>query len=171
MAEGTYFEVSCAVAADKITAPASDLLDELESGMWADPGAESLPDEYQPKLRTRLLAHVKQLACEGELPPNAYNRLDDGIWELKVESIRATFYDTDGEGGWSPKHGQKVATWNGGYRWDLPDDFDEYIRLGHCFAKDGQKTRKEDLDASCAIRMEDVEHDREPGTTAVDSGA
>lgn len=159
--DGDFFEVSCAVAADGETAPASSLLDELSSGMWADPNAESLPDEWQPKLRSRLLAHVKQLAAEGELPPSAYNRLNDGIWELKVESIRATFYDTDGAGGWTPKLGDKIATWNGQHRWELPDDFDEYIRLGHCFAKETQRTPEEHLGASKAMREEDVHHDRQ----------
>lgn len=159
VADGSCFEVSCAISADGTTSPASAVIDELSEGMWADPEATELPDEYQPRLRTRLLAHVKQLAEEGDLPPSAYNRLREGIWELKVESIRMTFYDTDGDGGWTPKNGERLDTWDG-YRWDLPQDFDDYIRLGHCFPKTGQKTSEEDLNASCTIREEDVQHDR-----------
>ncbi len=158
--DGGFYEVSCAVASDGVTAPASTLLDELSSGMWPDPHAESLPDEWQPRLRTRLLAHVKQLAEEGELPPGAYNRLDEGIWELKVEAIRVTFYDTDGAGNWSPKYGDRVDVW-GGSRWELPEDFDEFLRLGHCFAKETQRTPADDIEASCAMREEDVSHDRQ----------
>lgn len=159
VADGAFYEVSCAVAADEVTAPSAQVLDELRSGMWADPEAEVLPDEYQPRLRTRLLAHVTQLAQDGELPPHAFNRLDDGIWELKVESIRMTFFDTDGAGNWTPKMGGRIETWDG-HRWDLPEDFDEYIRLGHCFAKEGQKTPPEHIEASCTMREEDVYHDR-----------
>lgn len=166
VADGDYFEVACAVAADGVTSPAAVVIDELEVGMWADPDAEALPDEYQPKLRTRLLAHIKQLATQGELPAKAYNRLQDGVWELRVESVRMTFYDTDGEGGWSPKTGEKLVTWDG-YRWDLPDDFDEYLRLGHCFAKVGQKTPPGDIDKSRTMREEDVSHDQELGTSSV----
>lgn len=159
VADGGMYEVACAVGRDGKTAPASDLLDDLETGMWADPNAKSLPDEWQPRLRTRLLAHVNQLANEGDLPGSAYNRLEEGVWELKVESVRVTFYDTDGAGGWSPKYGERVGmgSWA---RWELPD-FDEFLRLGHCFAKETQSTPPDDIRASCTVREEDVEHDRE----------
>ena len=157
--DGDYFEVACAVASDGVTSPAARTIDELEVGMWDDPHADSLPDEYQPKLRSQLLAHLTNLANYGDLPPSAYNRLRDGIWEVKVESIRITFFDTDGQGGWTPKLGTRVDKWDG-YRWDLPADFDEYLRLGHSFAKTGQKTPSDHIDASLHMREEDTAHDR-----------
>lgn len=157
--DGDFYEVSCAVREDGVTSPASNLLDELEEGMWADPEADVLPDEYQPKLRRRVIAHLEQLAAEGDLPGNAYNRLNDGIWEIKVEGIRISFFDTDGEGHWSAKCGSTVDTWDGGRKHELPDDFDEYIRLGHTFPKAGQKTLQTDINECIQIRKEDVSHD------------
>lgn len=159
VADGDFYEVACAVVADGVSSPAATLLEELKEGMWADPQADVLPDEYQPRLRTRLLAHITELAKTGDLPPRAYNRLEDGVWEIKVEGIRLTFYDTDGAGGWVPKQGETVPTWDGRQRHELPDDFDQYVRLGHHFPKKGQKAARADIDRSIEVRTEDVSHD------------
>lgn len=159
IADGEYCEVACAVRADGITSPAAQLLEELSSGNWPDPHAEELPDEHQVKLHRRLIAHAEQLANGEYLPPTAYNRLVEGIWELKVETVRLTFYDTDGEGHWTPKSGTSVATWDGRNRVELPEDFDEFLRLGHAFAKTSQRTLEADLQESMQVREEDVQHD------------
>ncbi len=144
--------------ADGTTSPASDLLDDLSEGMWDDPEAESLPDEYQPTLRRRLIANIEYFANHGELGRDSYNRLRDGIWEFKASGVRISFYDTDGIGGYDPKHGERVSTWDQRYIYELPE-FDEFIRLGHAFPKTSQKTTEADL-ASCAtVREEDLEHD------------
>lgn len=159
VADGAWYEVACAVLADGETSPAAELLDELEAGMWADPEAAELPDERQVRDSIRLLALAESLANEGDLPRGLYNRLEKGIWELKVGNIRVTFYDTDGEGGFVPKYGTQVPAWDG-YRWELPDDFDDFIRLGHTFAKTGKTTTRGDLARSETVRAEDVNHDK-----------
>lgn len=159
VADGEWFEVACAVLADGESSPAATLLDELERGMWADPEAEELPDERQVRDSIRLVALAESLANEGDLPRGTYNRLEHGIWELKVGNIRVTFYDTDGQGGFVPKYGTEVPTWDG-HRWELPDDFDEFIRLGHTFPKTGRRTTREDLDLSESARAEDIDHDK-----------
>lgn len=160
--DGAYAEIACAVRSDG-TVPAMVLLEELEQGVWNDPQAVELPDERQVDDRIRLLALIEMLGEDGEIPRDTiqggYNRLgDQGMWELKVGTIRLTFYDTDGVGGFVPKLGTKEDTWNG-YYWQLPDDFDEFIRLGFAFGKSEAKTKRDDLYEAHSVRAEDLEHD------------
>ncbi len=157
VADGETYEICCALREDG-SSPTSDLLDKLEEMVWPDPAATELPDEYQTSLRRRLIAHVEMLAEEGDLPRSAYNRLQDGIWELKVGNLRVSFYDTDGKGGFTAKDGESSPSWDGGTLHFLPE-FDENIRLGHTFAKEGQQTKSEDIEACRLTREEDLAHD------------
>lgn len=157
VADGSCYEIACAVTADG-TSPAEMALAELADNVWPDPEAEELPDEYQTSMRKRLMAALERLAETGELPRSMYNRLNDGIWEFKFATLRMSFFDTDGEGGWVPKLGTpSVIT---GPHWLLPDDFDEFIRLGHTFGKSSQRTNPADLQRCAEVREEDVAYDK-----------
>jgi len=159
VADGDWYEISCAVKEDGSTSPAANLLDELEQNMWPDPEADALPDEYQVGLRQRLLASIEQLAETGDLPRGSYNSLHNGLWEFKPSNLRLTFFDTDGKGAFEPKLGEKFSSWSGKNEYLLADDFDEFIRLGHCFAKTSEQTTQEDLDLANQLRIEDLTHD------------
>ncbi len=99
------------------------------------------------------------LAMEGRLPKYKFNKLDNGVWELKVGIFRLSFYDTDGKGGYLPKEGDPVLTWNQKIEYrDLPE-FDEFIRLGHAFNKRGNRTDPVDIKATKRVRTEDLKHD------------
>jgi len=157
VASGAYLDVECAVRADE-TSPASELLDQLAEGTWPDPEAESLPDEWQPRYLQRLIALCQALAAGDSIPDNAFNALEDGVLEFKIDGLRVTFYDTDGRGNCGVTEIEYYDDWSGKRRPVLPE-FEEYVRLGHVFPKTGQKTRPEDIQQSLQVRKEDLEHD------------
>lgn len=160
VADGAFYEISCAVTENGVSSPAADLLAKLTEGMWEDPEASELPDEYQVSLRRRLLAEIEMLADSGELPRGQSNSLGDGIWEFKVSNLRMSFFDTDGEGRFVPKLGTSFVAWNGRTEYELPDNFDDFLRLGHCFPKVSERTLKNDLEQANKLRSEDISHDR-----------
>ena len=161
VADGTYCEVACAVLADGVTSPASDLLDQLDEAMWPDPEVDQLPDERQTRHRSRLISLCEALADGDDLPAGSWNALPEGMLELKVDGIRVTFYDTDGHGNYSSAAPEYTDRWDGTRQPVLPiDDFQEHIRLGHCFPKTTQKTTMKDIQRSQQVREEDVSHDR-----------
>jgi len=82
--DGDWCQVACAVRADGVASPAGEMLDALEKGEWDDPEAEALPDSWQVRWFHRLLAACEALANGDSLSQSAYNRLRDGIWELKA---------------------------------------------------------------------------------------
>lgn len=128
--------------------------------MWPDPQAEELPDEYQVRLRVRLLALIEAFANGEELLQRSYNYLENSMWEFKVESVRVTFYDTDGQGNWTPLEGVPIREWDGRTRWEFPeDDFEENVRLGHTWGKDGRFADPEDIKIAMEVREEDIRHD------------
>ena len=155
LVDGAAHEVACALRADGVTAPVVDLLELLESQVWPDPDAEEIPDSYQAKIKHRFLASVDHLAEFGELE-DGFNVLEDGIWEIKISSLRVTFYDTPGDGTYSPKSVEKLSPW----KVPFPENFDEYIRLGHHFGKTGQVSGKSNIDEAKLVRVEDLSHDR-----------
>lgn len=159
LADGACHEVACAVLRDGVTSPVLELLKQLEEGNWPDPNIEEFPDEYQANTRRRFLAHVEYLANFGELE-YGFNRLDEGIWEIKVESLRVTFFDTPGDGTFQPKFGEVYDGWDGRRAIAFPTDLDEFIRVGHYFGKDGQKAPPHDVKRSIEVREEDLAHDR-----------
>ena len=158
-ADGDYHEIAYAVRADGVATPGLVLMEQLENKRWPD---LDQTDNHQPSLRRRLLAMFQYLADYGELEQrDSYNRLDNGLWEFKVGHVRLTFYDTDGVGGFVPKYGDPVQEFTGKTKWLLPQDFDEYLRLGFAFPKVSEKTLEEDKLEANAVREEDVDHDRD----------
>lgn len=158
VASGEWCEIACAVIGDGTQSPASTLLDELETNVWPNPNVEIYPDEYQTTQRTRLLALVEAIAEGNDIRRGDFNYLHKGIWELKIQDLRVSFFDTDGEGGWTEKTGSKISAWDGD-QWEFPE-LDELVRLGHCFAKTAPKTNETDLARSIEVREEDAFHDK-----------
>lgn len=157
IADGDYHEVSCCLLEDGVSSPVTTLLDELNNGVWPEPNVTDFPDEYQANYRSRLLAEIEHLCALG-VPARDYDYLTEGIWEFKIAGLRVTFFDTPGDGTYSPKVGER-ATASGPRRFHFPDEFDEFVRLGHYFGKDTGKTRQEDLRSAKKIRKEDLAHD------------
>lgn len=161
IADGTYAEVSCAVNASR-ESPAAVFFEELKRGTWDDPTADQLPDERQAREYYRYVALCKKLANGEELEDwLSYNRLEDGVWELKVGIMRLAFYDAKGDGNYTPKHGEPYVEYDGKTKWLLPEDFDEFIRLANSFAKTSNRTPRPEIDKALQIRREDVQHDRD----------
>ena len=158
IADGDFHEVSVAVLSDG-SSPFLGLLSELEQGLWPDPAQDEFPDSWQPKMRARLLAEFEELADVGE-PARDYDYLTDGIWELKIGNLRVTFYDTRGDGTWNKHEGRVIDSHWAARRREFPDDFDEFVRVGHYFAKTSQKTLARDLEEAKRVREEDLSHDR-----------
>lgn len=156
--------VEHAVCAD-MTTPSLEAWRAMEQGAWEeDPDLEDVPDDAQIKHSQKFRAGIEFFADYG-YPNNSFctvNALKDGIWEFRLGSKRISFYDTDGRGGWAPKH--KVLSINDSAYpdsdfWWIPD-MDESIRLGHCFGKTGQKTDPQDIEETLRVREEDTAHDR-----------
>lgn len=157
IADGDFHEVAAAVRADG-SVPFIDLLTQLEQGMWQDPLVEEYPDEYQPKMRSRVLAEIEHLADYGE-PARDYDYLTEGIWEFKIGNLRVTFYDTPGDGTFTPRLGERNEGHWVRHRRQFPEDCDEFVRVGHCFVKTSQKTRQTDLGEAKRVREEDLKYD------------
>lgn len=162
IAEGEWYEVECAVRTDE-SSPASEFFDALQNHQW-DPGALEIPLEPDEQIRSRdiLLVWCQALADTGNpVRRTAVNYLTDGVWEFKRGAIRLTFYDTPGDGSYSPKPPERDgrslgADWHEFY-W-FPE-FDDFVRLGHAFPKAGQRTSDFDLAECQLVREEDLTHD------------
>lgn len=159
--DGDAYEVLCAMEADGCTSPAWNLLEQLRQGEWPDPETTDLPKDAQISLRSKIRALIKMLANEGRLPVQNFNKLREGIWEMKHSDVRLTFYDTPGDGTWTPKDGDVAFDWQQKPFYPQLPDFDEFLRLGHAFEKpeDVQKTPEHDIAESLRVRMEDLGHD------------
>jgi hypothetical protein len=160
VADGVVYEVACAVRSDGTTSPVSDFLDLLAGGLVDPSSALDLEPDEQISHRAWLEAALERFADEGDLPgPRDWNRLRDGVWEIKRFNLRVTFFDTDGAGGYDPKIG-----FDGGY-WNPPElpEFDEYIRLATAFVKPPKvrKTPEREIALAKQVREEDVCHDRD----------
>jgi len=159
--DGDVYEVSCAVRADGVESPVAKFLDALKDGTWSvktDEASTLSPDE-QVKVHKWLLTAVEHFANFGELPHvGDWNQLTQGIWEIKHWDLRVSFFDTDGEGNYTPKITERIHTGGGGYC-PLPD-FDDYVRLGTVFIKTTAKTQKHDIEFAQQVRDEDLAHDR-----------
>ncbi|QHK19716.1 hypothetical protein GU243_08235 [Pseudarthrobacter psychrotolerans] len=161
IAVGQYGQVACAVDAS-LAAPAAVFLDELKTGYWDDPEVGELPDERQVKEYYRFLALCKKIANGEDLEDFlSYNRLQDGVWELKVGIMRLAFYDTNGQGSWTPKPGDRHEEFDGKVKWLIPMDFDYFLRLANSFPKTEAKAPPEEILRAMQIRKEDVNHDRD----------
>jgi len=159
--KGDEYEVACAVRADCVTSPVAEFLSALKEQTWAvvSDGVAPLSPDEQVKAHSWLLAAIEHFANHCEFPHvGDRNQLMQGIWEIKHWDLRVSFFDTDGEGNYSPKITERIHTGGGGYC-PLPD-FDDYVRLGTVFIKVTAKTRKHEIDSAIQVREEDLEHDR-----------
>ena len=145
---GSHFAIECAIRKDG-SSPAMRMFDQLAQGRVNIPDVPP-PDSAQPSFLTDLMIFIKEIA-DGYLPRSgALNYLTEGLWELKRETIRITFYDTDGAGNF---HGHQHKRF-------LEDQFYPILRLGHSFVKQSEKTSQEDLYQALLTRKEDIHYDK-----------
>ncbi|WP_410794081.1 hypothetical protein [Kribbella sp. C-35] len=166
VARGGWYVVECAIDANGVS-PAADFLRALQEGVLEpdpDSKVDELPDDAQIDDYTKFVTWAQLLADDG-VPPyqRAVNDLDNGVWEFKKGSKRLTFYDTWGDGTYTPKlryTDRRTCEYPDDDFWWFPK-FDELIRLGHAFLKDGQKAPPADVTQAERIREEDLRHDRD----------
>lgn len=165
VASGYLHEIACAVIQDG-TSPAGEVLEQFASGQWEeDPDVEGMPDDAQIKDYDLFLAAMEYFTENGvpHSPQVQLNALRHGIWEFKVHRKRFSFFDTDGQGRkFEPMkfHNREECTYPDDENfWHVPD-FEQRIRLGHCFPKLTDRTSERDLRRTLQVRTEDLEHDR-----------
>lgn len=145
---GTHYSIECATRKDG-SSPALSMLKQLAQGMVRIPDIPP-PDTAQTAFLTDIMIFIKDIA-DGYQPRNgALNYLTQGIWELKRETIRITFYDTDGLGN-SHTHSSREF---------LNVEFYPILRLGHSFVKHSSKTSHEDINQALLTRKEDIDYDK-----------
>ncbi|WP_432978620.1 hypothetical protein [Dactylosporangium sp. CA-233914] len=165
IASGDYCMIECAVREDG-SSPAAWFLEQLRQGSWEeDPDTTGLPDDAQIGDYYKLMTWFEMLANDG-LPAyqRAVNYLEEGIWEFKLGAKRLTFFDTPGDGTFTPKPKilDRDLAVNDDDFWWFPE-FDPVIRLGHFWPKMGKWAESEDIDEAVAVREEDIQHDKEAG--------
>lgn len=145
------------------SSPISDMLDQMKAGLWLeDPDLQHEPDDAQISAHGKLASWFMLMANEG-VPAykEAVKHLDDGIWEFRLGARRVSFFDTPGDGTYVAKHPHKTRDAS-----EYPEDdmwwfpgMDYFIRLGHYWPKNTQKTPVADLDECARIRSEDLKYD------------
>ncbi|NII42143.1 hypothetical protein E9228_002801 [Curtobacterium flaccumfaciens] len=150
------------------TKPAEEFLADLRRGDWRDDpdhaASAGWPDEAQPGDRAMLVQIIRNFADDGK-PRRAaqVNVLEEGVWEFKRASKRVTFWDTDGSGSCVTR--SKIDDIENAHRgpddpmWKFPD-FEQQLRLGHCFGKTGERTDPQDIQVSIVVKEEDLSYDR-----------
>lgn len=162
-AMGQYYTVEYARRADG-SEPAKEFLDLLKEGMWADdPEADDLPHDEQIEDWHRFLELIRQMATEGE-PMRAWdlNYLEEGLWEFKVYNKRLVFYDTPGDGNYTPKakvRDRRESPEPDSEMWWVPT-FDAHLRLANYWPKVGDRANPLDIEEGRRVREEDLNHDR-----------
>lgn len=157
--KGEWLEVAFAVRKDG-SKPGGECLNFLKSKMWPQPGIE-LPDEAQPAFYFQLISDLRDLADGIDLEAGRHNRLRSGIWELKRDAVRLTFFDTDGRGGYVAKNGATKEDFDGSLqRQLLTEELDEFVRVGFAFTKVSQMTPQSDILEALRVREEDLKHDQ-----------
>ncbi|WP_147918113.1 hypothetical protein [Ruania zhangjianzhongii] len=160
--KGAFYDVECARTADG-SEPAGQFLDELKKGMWdGDPNDPDRPSDEQIYDYPAILAVLKHVATVGEPPhARAVNYLERGVWEFKRAAKRLSFFDTPGDGTYTER--PKILDRTNGIEsvyWWFPN-FDHQLRLGHCFAKLGEKALPQDVQRSLDVREEDLTYDQD----------
>ena len=145
---GTHFAIEGAIRKDG-SSPAINMLKQLALGMVNIPDIPP-PDSAQTSFLTDIMIFIKEIADGYQPRQGALNYLTEGIWELKRETIRITFYDTDGAGRF---HGHQHEKF-------LEAQFYPILRLGHSFVKDSAKTSREDIYHALQTRKEDISYDK-----------
>jgi hypothetical protein len=99
---GQFHQVDCAVREDG-RAPAGQFLNALKKGVW-DQHEELGPLDEQISEYHWFLNAIRHWANTGEpVYRDAVKALEDGIWEFRHGDKRLTFFDTDGNGGYTAK--------------------------------------------------------------------
>jgi hypothetical protein len=150
---------------EDLSSPSFEAWSEMSAGRWEeDPNFENAPDDEQIRQTSKMRAGIEFFAQYGYPQASAcnVNALDDGVWEFKLGRVRISFFDTDGQGNYTPK--ARVLDIRDS---DFPEDdywwvplFDDQIRLGHCFGKTTQQTEPADIARTLRVREEDLSHDR-----------
>lgn len=161
--EASHRVVECAIRAD-LASPAADFVNQMKGGEWVeDPYFTAPPDENQVHDIGKIVAELEHIADWGyPSRMSAVNNLDDGIWEIKIGLHRLAYFDTPGDGTYTPK--PRVDDSN-----DLPaslqNEFWQYpfmdpvLRLTNGFSKEHQKAPPGQVALALDIRDEDVAHD------------
>ena len=145
---GTHFAIESAIRKDG-TSPAMRMFDQLSQGRLEIPDFPP-PDNAQTLFLTDLMIFIKEIADGYQPRSGALNYLTEGVWELKRETVRITFYDTDGAGNF---HGHQHKRF-------LEAQFYPILRLGHSFVKQSAKTSQEDIEQALLTRKEDIDYDK-----------
>ena len=162
------FMVECAVLADGVTSPSSDVLDSLKAGILTpDPDrkeGDPWPDEEQPVDYYKFMAMLRHLLKHGEPEhQREVNDLEAGVWEFKISTKRLTFFDTDGAGSFEPKLrilAIEKAPYPDSDFWWFPE-FEHILRVGHAFVKTGPQAGADNIRMSQEVRREDLAHDNQ----------
>ena len=149
------------------SSPAIEMLALLQKGWWLPDSDhnddEGWPDTRQADDRLKLLQQIQRFADTGTAAGrHQFNFLEMGIWEFKRTGKRISFYDTDGAGNYcteKPNVREEDCSRPGDPQWWIPD-FEPQLRLGHSFAKTGQKTERHDIEEAHIVREEDLTRDR-----------
>lgn len=149
--------------ADKnLSEPAFEILEELREMRWENKRLPKYPDEAQFHAWHKLVGIIDAIAAGYEIEPHEFNYLRAGVWEIKFNNVRITFYDTDGHGGYSPKEAELAGyDWRGKPQWYFPD-LDDIVRLGGYWEKLGQTAGEFNVRRAITFRSEDVQHDSTP---------
>jgi len=166
VARGSCHVIEHAIREDG-TSPSHEFLVALKDKVWtADPDYETLPKDAQLGDYLLFLNDCNYLANHGYPERAKYvNVLDDGIWEFKHSKKRLSWYDTPGDGTYTPKamidrHEDAPPELRDHVAWWFPD-MDRYIRLGHAFPKTGVMSGDLNIEATLAVREEDLTYDRQ----------
>lgn len=160
--------IHCAVMGDGVTSPASDVFNEMAAGCWENPNSKTIPDLDQIEIVDELFVICEEFADYGEPAClSDINQLEYGVWEFKSSWARATFYDTDGVGGYVPKttrYSLRNPSWE-----EIPE-FDPHIRIATCLSKNSQTTPENDKKYARRVRQEDLAHDKAASRTNANPG-
>lgn len=161
---GWHEAVECAVRGDG-TSPAREWLDEMRAGTRTDdPRYQPPEDPEQIYDYHRMVAKIEHVGMYGCPHVRAdVGHLREGIWEFRHGTRRLSYWDTPGDGTYTPKG--EIAD-----RRSLPEarqesdtwwypDMDAVLRLGCAWDKTGQLAPPEKITEACDIRMEDLRHD------------
>lgn len=162
--KGWHEAVECAVRADG-SSPAQDYLRAMQAGARTeDPNYRPPADPEQIHDYHKLKAKIEHLGYYGD--PGAaseVNHLEDGIWELKHGVRRLTYWDTPGDGTFTPKPRIDDATTlppdQQGRSWWWYPRMDAVLRLGCAWDKSGRTAPQEQIAEALEMRREDANHD------------
>lgn len=137
----------------------------MQKGEWvADPYFSSPPDEDQIHNFAMFLAKISYVGENGVPETRTdVNNLVDGVWEFKHHHHRLAYFDTPGDGTYTPKERvrdrREVDPDNQDDYWWYPH-MDSVLRLTNAWSKQDQLAPPEEIDKALSIREEDVQHDK-----------